>query len=53
MKNIQLDLTEADINIIGEALSQLPYYKVAQLIYEIQKKIEEYKATEVEDDKNQ
>lgn len=49
MKNFQLDLTEEDINIIGGALSQLPFYKVAQLIYKIQEKIEE---DEVSDDKN-
>ena len=41
MKEIKFTLTEEDLKILDEALVQLPYYKVAELIEKLNEQISE------------
>ena len=41
MKEIKFTLTEEDLKILDEALIQLPYYKVAELIGKLNEQISE------------
>ena len=41
MKEIKFKLTEEDLKILDEALVQLPYYKVAELIGKLNEQISE------------
>jgi hypothetical protein len=39
MENVKLEFNKQELEILGKALSQLPYYIVAQLLHKIQDQV--------------